>query len=156
MTTHHDHDAPRPLTVMTTITALDDIAFLAAFRDATLPTDAFHHRDHVRMAWLYIRAHGPAAAAEAFAADLRRFATAKGVPGLYHATITGAYVALIAERDAAMPGATWTAFADAHPDLLAWKPGVLDRYYSAERLWSPAARAQFLMPDRADPPAARP
>lgn len=137
---------------MTTM-PLDDTAFLAAFRDGSLPTDQFRHRDHVRMAWLYVRAHG-AGAADAFATDLRRFAAAKGVPGLYHATITGAYIALIAERDAAMPGASWESFATAHGDLLAWKPGVLDRYYSAERLWSPAARARFLMPDRVDPPAA--
>lgn len=139
-----------PMTTVTTAapTALDDTAFLAAFRDGTLSTAQFRHRDHVRMAWLYVRTHGAASAAEAFATDLRRFAAAKGVPGLYHATITGAYIALIAERDAAMPEASWETFASAHPDLLTWKPGVLDRYYSAERLWSPAARAQFLMPDR--------
>lgn len=138
-----------PTTPMTT-TLLDHAAFLSAFRDGTLSTDAFRHRDHVRMAWLYVRAHGAADAAARFSDDLRRFATAKGVPGLYHATITGAYIALIAEHDAAAPDATWEAFAAAHPDLLAWKPGVLERYYSADRLWSPAARAQFLMPDRAD------
>lgn len=133
-------------------TPLTDTALVAAFRDGTLRTEHFRHRDHVRMAWLYVRAHGAAAAA-AFTADLRRFASVKGVPGLYHATITGAYIAFIAERDAAMPDATWDAFAAAHPDLLTWKPGILERYYSPERLWSPAARAQFLMPDRADPPA---
>lgn len=132
----------------TTSATLDDAVFLAAFRDGSLSTDAFHHRDHVRMAWLYVRAHGATDAAARFTDDLRRFATAKGVPGLYHATITGAYIALIAERDAAMPDATWDAFAAAHPELLTWKPGILDRYYSAERLWSAAARAQFLMPDQ--------
>jgi hypothetical protein len=126
----------------------DDDAFLAAFRDTTLPTSAFHHRDHVRMAWLYVREHGAVDAARAFAADLQRFAVAKGVPGLYHATITGAYIALIAERSATAPQATWDTFAAAHPDLLQWKPGVLDRYYSPERLGSALARAQFLMPDR--------
>lgn len=129
--------------------AEDDAAFLAAFRDTSLPTSAFHHRDHVRMAWLYLREHGPAAAPARFAADLQRFAAAKGVPGLYHATITTAYMAVIAERMAAAPHDTWDAFAAAHADLLAWKPGVLDRYYSADRLWSPLARTQFLMPDRA-------
>ena len=99
------------------------------------------------MAWLYVREHGAATAAAHFAADLQRFAQAKGVPGLYHATITGAYIALVAERLLETPGDAWTAFAEAHPDLLTWKPGVLDRYYSEERLWSPTARAQFLMPD---------
>lgn len=70
----------------------DDAAFVAAFRDTSLPATAFHHPGHVRMAWLYVREHGAATAAAHFAADL-------------------------------------------------------DRYYSEERLWSPAARAQFLMPD---------
>ena len=70
------------------------------------------------------------------------------MPGLYHATITGAYMAIIAERIAATSTDQWDAFADAHPDLLTWKPGVLDRYYTDARLASPLARAQFLMPDR--------
>lgn len=128
--------------------AFDDQAFVAAFRDTTLPAGAFHHRDHVRMAWLYVREYGPMDAASRFSADLQAFARAKGVPGLYHATITRAYIALIAERQLDAPAATWEAFADAHPDLLTWKPGVLDRYYSSDRLWSAAARAQFLLPDR--------
>lgn len=128
---------------------MTDTAFLAAFRDTSLPPSAFHHRDHVRMAWLYLRECGAAAAPARFAADLQRFAAAKGVPGLYHATITGAYLSIIAERIAATPTDAWDVFADAHPDLLTWKPGVLDRYYSDARLMSPLARTQFLMPDRA-------
>lgn len=127
---------------------MTDSAFVAAFRDTSLPTSAFHHHDHVRMAWLYLRELGPAEGPGRFVADLQRFATAKGVPGLYHATITAAYLALIAERMSATPAEAWDAFAAAHPDLLTWKPGVLDAYYSAERLWSPLARAQFLLPDR--------
>lgn len=128
---------------------MTDPAFLAAFRDTSLPPSAFHHRDHVRMAWLYLRECGAAEAPMRFAADLQRFAVAKGVPGLYHATITGAYMAIIAERIAATPTDAWDAFAEAHPDLLTWKPGVLDRYYTDARLKSPLARTQFLMPDRA-------
>ena len=127
---------------------MTDPAFLAAFRDTSLPPSAFHHRDHVRMAWLYLRECGPIDATPRFVADLQRFATAKGVPGLYHATITAAYMTIIAERMTATPVDTWDAFADAHPDLLTWKPGVLDRYYTDARLTSPLARAQFLMPDR--------
>lgn len=127
---------------------MTDPAFLAAFRDTSLPPSMFHHRDHVRMAWLYLRECGPVDATPRFVADLQRFATAKGVPGLYHATITAAYMTIIAERMTATPVDTWDAFADAHPDLLTWKPGVLDRYYTDARLKSPLARAQFLMPDR--------
>ena len=55
------------------------------------------------MAWLYLREFGPAAAARHFVDDLQRFAAAKGVPGLYHATITQAYLSMVAERIAATP-----------------------------------------------------
>jgi hypothetical protein len=95
------------------MTTFDDPAFVAAFRDTTLPTSAFHHRDHVRMAWLYVREHGPMDAAPRFATDLQAFARATGVPGLYHATITGAYIALIVERQHDTPAETWDAFAAA-------------------------------------------
>ncbi len=129
------------------MTAEEHAAF-TAFRAGSLSTDAFHHPDHVRMAWVYVREFGLAAAMKQFADDLQRFAVAKGVPGLFHATITVAYLSILAERVAMRPAATWEEFAAAHPDLLRWKPGVLDGYYSPERLWSPAARAQFLLPDR--------
>ena len=76
----------------------DERAFVEAFRTATLANDAFHHRDHVRMAWIYVRCHGLEAAVTRFTDDLRAFAAAKGVPGLYHATITVAYLSLVAER----------------------------------------------------------
>ncbi len=132
---------------------MTDSAFLAAFRDTSLPEGDFHHRAHVRVAWLYVREYGAVDAPTRFAADLQRYAEAKGVPGLYHATVTGAYMALIAERLVTTPTAVWDDFAAAHPDLFTWKPGVLERYYSSERLWSPLARAQFLLPDRLDPRA---
>jgi hypothetical protein len=128
--------------------ASDDRALVAAFRAATLGDDAFHHRDHVRMAWIYVRTYGLEAAVTRFTDDLRAFAAAKGVPRLYHATITVAYLTLVAERLGESPGESWTAFAAAHPDLLAWKPSILDGYYSAERLWSETARARFVLPDR--------
>ena len=84
------------------LTAAED-AFVEAFRTGTLANDAFHHRDHVRMAWLYVRTHGPTHAVTRFIDDLRAFAAAKGVPRLYHATITTAYLTLVAERMAAGP-----------------------------------------------------
>ena len=140
--------SPAPATP-TAAPRLDDRAFVAQFRAGTLGTDHFHHRDHVRMAWLYVRDHGLESAVTRFTEDLRAFATAKGVPRLYHATITVAYLTLVAERLRTMPDASWERFAAAHADLLRWKPSVLDDYYSADRLWSDAARAQFLLPDRA-------
>ncbi len=129
--------------------ALTDADFVRSFEDCTLPNSAFHHRDHVRLAWIYLRHHPALAALTRFAEGLKRFATANGHPGLYHETITWAYLLLIQER-MARDGelATWEEFAARNPDLLTWKPSILDRYYSPETLGSELARRIFVMPDR--------
>lgn len=41
---------------------------------------------------------------------------------------------------------TFEAFAARNPDLLAWKPSILDRYYDPEILRSERARRVFVMP----------
>ncbi|MGE3273586.1 MAG: hypothetical protein AB7O67_00650 [Vicinamibacterales bacterium] len=125
----------------------DESRLLRGFQDGSLVE--FHHRDHVHLAWIYVREHGLEDGLPRFVADLRAFARAKGAPHLFHATITWAYLTLVAERRALTPDLDWDAFAQAHGDLLVWKPSILDRYYSAERLWSETARACFVLPDTA-------
>ena len=127
---------------------MDDASLLAAFEDTSLPADAFHHREHVRVAWMYVMRYGVAGALTRFRDALKRFAAAKGKPQLYHETITWSYLLLIGERTARRPAASSEAFVEAESDLLAWKPSVLDRYYTTELLWSDLARTTFLMPDR--------
>lgn len=133
---------------MTTTTALSDTDLLARFEDASLPSEAFHHQEHVRMAWLFVTRDGMPAALNTFSAALRRFADSKGATALYHATITWAFLLVIHERHQRQPAATWTAFAAANPDLLVWKPSVLDRLYEPDTLRSDLARRVFVMPDR--------
>ena len=125
---------------------MDDDDFLSAFESGRL--ESFHHRDHVRLAWIYLREESGPAALERFSGALRRFAAAAGKPGLYHETITWAYLLLIHERMARAVASSWNEFAAANPDLLAWKPSVLDRYYRPETLASDLARGTFVMPDR--------
>lgn len=120
---------------------------LARFVDTTLPADQFHHEQHVHVAWLFVREHGMPEALREFTTAIKRFAVAKGAHGLYHETITWAFLLLIAERQARTNAATWEEFAAAHPDLLVWKPSILTRYYSKELLASDLARRTFLMPD---------
>lgn len=117
------------------------------FLDTSLPADQFHHEQHVRVAWQFVCRHGMPAAIGEFSEAIKRFAAAKGAHGLYHETITWAFLLIIAERQAREPQAAWPAFASANPDLLTWKPSILDRYYSKEFLRSDEARRGFVMPD---------
>ncbi len=125
-----------------------DAELLAGFLDGSFPGDLFHHEQHVHVAFLFVRRHGMPQALAEFSAALKAFAVAKGMPTLYHETITWAYLLLIAERLAKAPMETWEEFAAANGGLLKWKPSVLDRYYTPETLWSELARTTFLMPDR--------
>lgn len=120
---------------------------LDRFIDTTLPSEQFHHQQHVQVAWLFVRKFGMPRALSEFTKALKRFADAKGATGRYHETITWAFLLLIADRQAQCAAETWEAFAQANPDLLVWKPSILDRYYSKELLSSDLARRTFLMPD---------
>ncbi len=126
---------------------MTDHQLLHGFVSTELPIDQFHHEQHVRVAWMFVRAHGMPAALDEFTSAIKRFADAKGATGLYHETITWAFLLIIAERAARTPADTWDAFAADNADLLSWKPSLLERYYSKELLTSALARTTFVMPD---------
>jgi hypothetical protein len=123
---------------------MNDREFIDAFERCDVRS--FHHRDHVRLAWIYLRDQAPLDALARFTASLKRFATAKGSPGLYHETITWAYLLLIHERMERNPVVDFVTFERANPDLFTWKPSILNRYYDQETLDSPLAKRSFLMP----------
>lgn len=124
-----------------------DEDLVRAFETGQAPAEGFHHAQHVRVAWNYLRRHPLPEALGRFSAALRKFAVAQGAPNLYHETITVAYVLLINERlDQTGRDAAWEAFAASHPDLLQWKPSVLEQYYDSATLSSARARRVFVMP----------
>jgi hypothetical protein len=131
---------------------MDDAALVDLFENGVVPPGGFHHLQHVHVAWYYLRHHSLLEALETFQTRLRAFAVAQGKPDLYHETITTAYVLLINERlqEDGAADAGWEAFAARNPDLLSWKPSILQRYYRDETLWSDRARRTFVMPDRLD------
>jgi hypothetical protein len=119
-----------------------------AFERGEVDNGSFHHRDHIRMAWTYLQRFGFSDGAPRFVDALQRFAAKNGKPGLYHATITWAYLVAINERRERDPHAGWDDFARGNDALLAWKPSILDGWYRPETLASDYARRVFVMPDR--------
>ena len=122
--------------------------FIRRFESCELPAAEFPHREHVRLAWLYLRRHAVPEALARFSAGLKRFAAFNGQPRLYHETITWAYILLINERAARAGRAQgWDEFAAANADLLDWRNSVLRTYYRAETLESGLAKKVFILPD---------
>jgi hypothetical protein len=126
---------------------VDDRTLVARFEDCSLSGAELGHREHVRIAWIYLREAPFEAAAQRFCTHLRRFAAALGKADRYHATITWAYLALVHERIHAGPPANdFAAFADANPDLMMRENGALTAYYDEATLASPLARQVFVLP----------
>lgn len=126
---------------------------IAALEDCTLPPASFDHRAHVQAGFAYLRRHGYAGALAAMARALRRFAAHHGKAGLFHETVTVAFLALIHERmaeDLIEAGGhdpmslDWEGFAARHPDLFA--RDLLARYYGKDMLASELARRCFVLP----------
>ena len=133
---------------------MTDDEFIASFEGGNLTSESFHHCDHVKMAFLFLRRYPALEALSRFSTSLARFASANGKPGLYHETITWAFLLLIRERMVrAGRQESWTQFAASNRDLLNWKDSVLKKYYRDETLSSELARTIFLFPDKtiADP-----
>ena len=132
---------------------LSDREFIAQFEDCSLPAAAFHHRDHVRLAWLFLRDLPLLEAIASFCVGLKRFATANGKPDRYHETLSWAFLFLIHQRmeesrEAGSTEPSWQEFEAANADLLNWKENILLRYYTAETLQLERAKKTFLLPDR--------
>lgn len=122
---------------------------IARFESGHTSPETFHHADHVRLAFEYLRRYTAIEALDKFSTALQRFAAAQGKADRYHETITWAYLLLIRERMAhAKCTQTWEQFAQQNLDVLMWRPSLLERYYRRQTLDSNLARKTFIFPDR--------
>ena len=122
---------------------MTDAEFLHAFEDTSL--EPFHHRDHLRVTYLYLRQFGEAGTRERLGPAILRYAAARNGAEKYHQTITLAWIRLVA---VALENARdFDAMLGEHPELL--DKNLLRRYYSAALLESPEARAHWVEPDQA-------
>jgi phosphinothricin acetyltransferase len=132
---------------------MDDTAFLSAFEDCTIPKEEWTHAAHVRMAWLYLEAHGLEGAMPLVRGGIQRYNRSLGNTTGYHDTITRFFVQLTAHRRLCTPEPTWAAFAARHPDLVERSGTLLGRHYSRAALASPAAIDGWAEPDLRPLPA---
>ncbi len=71
---------------------------IESFERNLVSANSFHHANHVRLAFEYLRRYPVLEALGRFSDALKRFADARGKTQLYNETITCAYFFLIHER----------------------------------------------------------
>ena len=138
---------------------MDDAHFLREFEVAAIPRERWKHRDHIRMAFLYVREHGLEGALSRIRPGIRALNRANQVPESatsgYHETVTVAWAKLIAATlEAWGAPASFEEFEAQNPHLLS--KTLLRLYYSRERIFSPEAKQSFVAPDLAPLPSPRP
>jgi hypothetical protein len=113
--------------------------------------DRFGHRQHVHLTWLAVRKHGTSAAISLISDGIRRTARYAGTPQKYHATISEAWVRLVASH-ATDDSDNFDAFAQRYPALLDKR--LLTRHYRSTTLASSMARQHWVEPDLVALPSA--
>ncbi|HYL77202.1 MAG TPA: hypothetical protein VEU96_23510 [Bryobacteraceae bacterium] len=125
---------------------MTDREFLSAFERCEIPNEQFRHRDHLRLAWIYLRLYGKPEAGTRIAEAIQRHAVHNGAPGKYHETMTLAWMELVYRAMRSLPDAAgFDEILDAFPHLL--QKSALAQYYSSGVLESETARRVFVEPD---------
>jgi len=123
---------------------LDD-AYTEPLHDVLSHSEGFGHREHLALAWRYLGALPVAEAHEAMAQAIRHLATLHGSPDRYHATLTQAWVRVVAVHRSRSSASSFAQFIAANDRLL--DRHLLEHHYSAGLMSSDAARRAFVGPD---------
>jgi hypothetical protein len=135
-----------------------DETFIREFEAGRWPLENWHHCDHIKLAYLYLRRYPLEEAASKLRDGIRAHNAAHGLPDLptsgYHETMTRAWLHLvdlvISEYG---PSDTADLFFEQHPELSQKK--TLRLFYSRERFMSPEAKLRFVAPDLCPLPKSR-
>lgn len=131
-----------------------DEEFRESLERCLTPNHAFRHRDHLRLAWVYLRGADLDTAAKRLSENVRRYARHHGSIQKYHETLTQAWARIVALAVAETPGArTFEALLATHPHLL--DKDLPRKHFSADLLWSARARERWVEPDRRPFPGSR-
>ena len=139
---------------MTMMPSQYDLDFRDAFEVGhVIPAD-FNHRAHLRLAFVYLCEGAIDAAMSRMRAALQAFLKRNGVPASkYHETLTRSWMMAVAHfMEKAGPASSFDAFLAQDDRLL--DAGIMLSHYRKETLFSEAARAAFVLPDRQAIPTA--
>jgi hypothetical protein len=137
---------------------MNDEKFLHAFQAAAWPADDWHHREHVKIAYLYLRQYPFDVALDRVRSGILALNAAQNVPDEpnrgYHETMTHAWLQLVHVTLCEFgPSESADAFVDTHAQLLSKR--ALWLFYSQDRLLSAEAKQSFIVPDLAALPTSK-
>jgi hypothetical protein len=119
-----------------------------AFEGASVDAARFRHREHLYVAWCYLRALPLEQALARYVYYLQRLANALGAPHKFHATMTWAYIVLLHDAMERSPGESFDNLLAKNPAIVDHRNGALYDYYDRKELEADEARRRFVLPRR--------
>lgn len=123
---------------------MTDHEFLHQFENCTLPKADFTHRNHLRLAWLYLSKIPLQEALIQISLRIQRYAISINASNIYHETLTHLWIYLVYQA-MRKKNANFDNFIANNQYLLDKK--LPEYYYSASLLASTEARKQWIAPD---------
>ena len=114
--------------------------------EATTSSSRFGHREHVHLTWLAVRRYGMPAAISVVGNGIQLTARYAGAPHKYNATLSRAWVELVAHHTLNNDQTDFDSFATGNPALLDKR--LLTRFYHPATLATAQARTGWTPPDR--------
>jgi hypothetical protein len=129
--------------------ATDDIEFKDRFEAGDFPPSDFRHRDHLRLAFVYLCECDVQSTNNQMRTALRNFLKCNNVPAdKYHETVTYSWVQAVKHfMEQAEPATSFEEFIAANERLL--DTDIMLSHYKRETLFSDEARTKFVQPDLA-------
>ena len=104
---------------------MTDDEFVQQIEACTLPKEAFTHRNHLRLAWLYLNDRHHADPEHRIAETIQRYAASLGATKKYSHSLTMTWMGLVEAAMNVTPVQSFDVFIDAHQELL--DPGMATR-----------------------------
>jgi hypothetical protein len=124
---------------------------LRLLEDILKTRGGFGHREHLELAWNYLRLHSIDEAGDAMVAAIRHVARLHGAEGKYNETMTRAWLHFVAVHIQRWVADSFETFLERNPDLL--DSQLVQHFYSHELIFSESARAAWTAPDLRPLPA---
>jgi small GTP-binding protein len=126
----------------------DDVVFLKAFEDTLLPIPQWTHKNHLRVAWLYLTLfQDPTLAQQKIINGIRTYNSAVSNTKPFHLSMTIFWVTVIREclNENKIQAESFEHFVARHPQLSNGRLHL--EYYTPAVLFTPTAQTSWVQPD---------
>ena len=126
----------------------NDLTYLDNFNKLLISPDSFHHREHLRIAYILICKYGVKEACSMLGKGIKAFLDHAGVDGSkYHETLTCAWILAIYHfMNLSGDSYGFKEFIANNPVLL--DKNLMNSHYSKSILMSKKAKQKFIKPDK--------